>query len=294
MQQLLSCVCQSTILKRGKNRILNAAEILGKFMSNSVITLVIAANSITLWFQRQKRYVSFRRMPGCYYLEWVFDLINYGVLLYMHHSFIPPTSDCWICWWQSGKLNRPETFSLLPKTPLPERPSDMVQASHSQDPNPVWKAFTKCQDFAKMWVYLPEFSLGPGDHARHFRLLNLMCKCCCITNDPSWIGVTYQYPSNYELFSYINNLSVVNWSMTLNSRKWSRNQTHKLILWHLSYKYFWDYSFAVYLQLDYILRTGVLISQRHQSKLSLINTQTISEAVLQYLVQWSAWNRKAL
>lgn len=37
MQQLLSCVCQSTILKRGKNRILNAAEILGEFMSNSVI-----------------------------------------------------------------------------------------------------------------------------------------------------------------------------------------------------------------------------------------------------------------
>lgn len=63
--------------------------------------------------------------------------------------------------------------------------------------------------------------------------------------------MTYQYPSNYELVLYVNNISIVNWSMTLDSKKWSRSQTHKLILWHLSYKYFWDYPFAVYLQLDF-------------------------------------------
>jgi len=34
--------------KWGKNRILNAAETLGEFMSTNVIILVIAENSITL------------------------------------------------------------------------------------------------------------------------------------------------------------------------------------------------------------------------------------------------------
>lgn len=202
--------------------------------------------------------------------------------------------DCWIFWWQSGKLNVPETCSLLPKTPTGQRcsltwceqvsPRTLIlTGKHILNARFLSKCEFICRDslsvLESMWGILSPWTLCAN------AVVSQM-----ILHELEWlinIPLTMKY-------SYINNPSIVNWSMTLNSKKWSWNQTHKLILWHLSYKYFWDYPFAVYLQLDYILRSGVLISQRPQSKFSLINTQTISEAVLQYLVQWSAWNRKAL
>lgn len=85
MQQLVSGICPISVLKR-ENQNSECSRNTGKVYV-SLITLVIVDKSSTPQSQRQKRYVSFRQIPGHYELVWVFDPIYSAFSLHTSHCY---------------------------------------------------------------------------------------------------------------------------------------------------------------------------------------------------------------
>lgn len=95
--------------------ILNVPETLREYTLASAIVLIIAENGNAPSSQRQKRYVSFRKMADRYQLR--SDSVYDAFSSCMHHTVIAPTSWLLVCRWQC-EINMLEICALLHETSL--------------------------------------------------------------------------------------------------------------------------------------------------------------------------------
>lgn len=188
-QQLASGICPTSVLKR-ENQNSECSRNTGRAYG-SVISLVIVDKSSTPQSQRQKIYVSFRQIP-VYLGVWSNTECFFPtyITLLLHQP-----SCCWICWWQSSRLNTLEISALLPEISV-GRDTLFYGVSRSQDPNPDWKVCTQCQIFSQTWADYQDLSSVLNTTSFHSSQmaklsLNSICKCRCSTNDTSWIRMTY-------------------------------------------------------------------------------------------------------